>query len=583
MRWVHHYFALIMAVSIAFGALGPAMAVAQTASPVASLAASPVANGQPVVSETRAQAIAALAAAYPLEPATNTDGALIEGATSDVQSVNPLLVSDGTTVSVVRMIFESLIANDPKTGQPIPGPLLDRYEIAGDGVTYTFHLNANAVWHDGAPFTAADVAFTFDAINDVATLSPYTGAFKQTVASWQVIDDHTLVVASNSVSVQFLSTIASTPIIAKHIWENVARKDFGTDPGATGQDAARVIGTGPMRFKTWTQGDRIELARNDAYYEPIAGIKTYTLRFFPDAESRFNAFLKGEIDDVALDSSQAPTVAGNADFATTTYDVPGFIYYEFNLDPAHGPLFQDARVRQAFMYALDRNSIVKDILGGAATLADGPQPSLSYAYDPTKITTKYDFNPEKAKALLAAAGWTDTNGDGVVDKAGVPLKFDFLYNADSPSTDTLVTYLQSAWKAVGIDAAPKPLDFSTLIQTTTGGSNWDLALYGFSWDATFIQSAMFACNQHQVGFNDMSYCNPALDALFTHMGAELNEAKRVDLMTQAANIVNDDQPVGILYFNKVRLAWSTRLHNIFPSPWGTFWNGPGISAIWADR
>ena len=582
MRRCTGLIALIFALAMALAAPGPLVATAQTASPAASPVGSPSGAGTPVVSETRAQAIAAIAADYPLEPAANTDGTLVEGATSDLQSVNPLVISDGTTISVVRMIFESLIASDPKTGQPIPGPLLDHYEIAADGVTYTFHLNANAAWQDGVPFTAADVAFTFDAINDPATASPYTGAFQQTAASWTVTDDHTIVVVTKGVSVQFLYNIAATPIVAKHIWENVAHADFAADPGSTGQDAARVVGTGPMRFTSWTQGDNIQLDRNDAYDETKAGVRTYTMRFFPDAESRFNAFLKGEIDEVALDSSQAPSIAGDPAFASASYENPGFLYYEFNLDPAHGARFADPRVRQAMMYALDRTSIVNDIYGGLGTVADGPQPSLSYAYAPDKITTHFGFDPEKAKALLAEAGWTDTNGDGTVDKDGVEMKFDVLYASDAPSTDTLMTYLQDAWRSIGVDATPKALDFSTLVQTTNGGSDWDVALYGFSWDASFIQSAMFACDQHGVGFNDMNYCNPTLDALFAQMSSELDEAKRIPLMIRAANIVNDDQPVGILFFNKTQIAWSTRVHNVFPGPWGTFWSAPGISAIWVE-
>jgi peptide/nickel transport system substrate-binding protein len=230
------------------------------------------------------------------------------------------------------------------------------------------------------------------------------------------------------------------------------------------------------------------------------------------------------------------------------------------------------------MYALDRDSIVNDILDGYATVANGPQPSISYAYKPDQITTVYTYDPDKAKALLAEAGWTDTNGDGVVDKDGVEMKFDFLYPAGSADTDSLMAYVQEALKAVGIDATPKPLEFSALIEATTTDPNWDIALYGFGWDATFIQEAMFACDQYHVGFNDMKYCNPKLDELFKQMDVELDPAKRVPYMIAAANIVNDEQPIGILYYVKTISAWNTRVHNLFPGPWG----GPGASYVWVD-
>ena len=122
--------------------------------------------------------------------------------------------------------------------------------------------------------------------------------------------------------------------------------------------------------------------------------------------------------------------------------------------------WQDERVRQAFLYALDRESIVNDILLGYAEVAQGTQPVISYAYAPDQITTKYTYDPEKAKALLAEAGWTDSDGDGIVDKDGEPLSFELLYAAGSPTRDQIVAYMQDAWRAVGVDM-PRPARWSS--------------------------------------------------------------------------------------------------------------------------
>ena len=584
MRHRRLFWSRLLALTFILALLAPSIAAAQQVSPVASPveAASPVASpagtGQHFVSKTREEVQAEIEAEYPLEPAQNTEGTEIDGVTSDLQSLNPFLAEEQTSIEVTGLIFDTLIASDPKTGQPVPGGLTDYYEIDPDGVTYTFHLSKAAKWQDGVDFTAADVDYSFNVINDPATTSTYTGVFQQVVKSWKVIDDDTFQVISNGIQVQFLYNAGPVPIIAKHLWENVAHKDFATDPGSTGADPSRVIGTGPFTFKEWQQGQQVVLERNDDYYAKKPDIKEYILRIFPDSESRFNAFLKGEIDTSGVEPSQMPALASHSEIATAVYDDRGFFYYEFNLNPSHTTLFADPRVRQAFMYALDRDSIVKDILSGYGVVANGPQPTISYAYQPDRIMTQYGYDPEKAKALLAAAGWTDTNGDGVVDKNGVEMKFDFLYPSGSADTDSIMAYLQEALKAVGIDASPKPLEFSALIEATTTDPDWDIAYYGFSWDATFIQEAMFACNQYGVGFNDMKYCNPELDKLFLQMDSELDQAKRVELMTQAANIVNDEQPVGIIYYAKTIAAWNTRVHNQFPGPWG----GPGILYTWVD-
>lgn len=584
----HRLFSRLLAIAFAMALLAPGVAAARdatpdagaspAANPVGGPVGSPVGTGQHFVSKTREEVQAEIEAEYAIEPPANTEGTLIDGVTSDLQSLNPFLAEEATSAAVTGLIFDTLVGGDPKTGQPVPGGLSDYYEIAPDGVTYTFHLSKDAKWQDGVDFTAADVQYSFDAINDPATASAYTGIFQGSVASWKAIDDDAFQVVSKGVNAQFLYAFYSIPMVAKHIWENVAHKDFATDPGSTGADPSRVVGTGPFKFKEWKQGEQITLSRNDDYYGKKATIKEYILRVFPDSESQFNAFLKGEIDDVSVEPSQMPSLAGHNEIKTAVYDDRGFTYYEFNLNPDHGTKFADARVRQAFMYALDRDSIVNDILDGYATVANGPQPNISYAYQPDQITTTYTHDPDKAKALLAEAGWIDTNGDGVVDKDGVEMTFDFLYPAGSADTDSLMAYLQEALKTVGIDATPKPLEFSALIEATTTNPDWDIALYGFGWDATFIQEAMFACDQYQVGFNDMKYCNPKLDELFKQMDVELDPAKRVPLMIAAANIVNDEQPIGILYYVKTISAWNARVHNLFPGPWG----GPGASYIWVD-
>lgn len=556
----------------------PVSAGSPVGSPVGSPEASPVATGEHFVSKTRQEIQAQTEAEFALEPAKNTEGTLIDGVISDLQSLNPFLAEEATSIAVTGLMFDTLVGGDPVTGQPVPGGLTDFYEIDADGVTYTFHLSQEAKWQDGTDFTAADVNFSFGVINDPATTSTYTGSFQNSVKSWKVIDDNTFQIISNGVNVNFLYSLLSVPIVAEHIWKNVAHKDFATDPGSTGADPARVVGTGPFKFKQWQQGQQIVLERNDDYYAKKPEIKEYIFRVFPDSESRFNAFLKGEIDSSAVEPSQMTALAGNQQIQTAVYDDRGFRYYEFNLNADHTTLFQDVRVRQAFAYAIDHDSIVKNIFDGYAVNAKGPQPTISYAYQPDKITTTYAFDPAKAKALLAAAGWTDTNGDGVVDKNGVAMKFDFLYPAGSADTDSLMAYMQEALKAVGIDATPKSLEFSALIEATTTNPDWDIALYGFAWDATFIQEAMFACNQFHTGFNDMKYCNPALDKLFGEIDAQLDQSKRIDLMIQAANIVNDEQPVGILLYDKTIAAWNKRVHNQFPGPWG----GPGILYTWVD-
>ncbi|MCC7022910.1 MAG: hypothetical protein IT338_08790 [Thermomicrobiales bacterium] len=539
--------------------VAPLATVAQDATP---------ASGETRTSMTRDEFQAELARDLGYTEAATPGGAFIDSSVADIQTVQPFLAEEEVTANVVSLIYEGLVGGDPRSGQIAPTGLADSWEIGPDNRTYTFHLNKNAKWHDGVDFTAEDVKFSADALANPDTGSTYTATFVDTVESWRVIDDDTFEMVAKEPVYTFLFDIQPLLIVPKHIWENVPLKEWRTDPGATGVDPSRVVGTGPFKFQEWKQGESVTLVRNDDYYGKVPHLDSYVLRVWPDQTARVNALLNGEIDAADLEASDIASVEGTPGVAVEHYPTRGFTYYEFNLDPEVTTKWQDVRVRQALLYALDRESIVKNILLGYGEVAQGTQPIVSYAYAPDQITTKYTYNPEKAKALLAEAGWTDTNGDGIVDKDGEAMSFDLLYPSGSPTRDQVVAYLQDAWSAIGVNATPRSLEMPALIEATTTNPTFDVALYGFLWDASFIQDAMFGCDQYQVGFNDMKYCNPELDKINAEAKRTFDEAARKKLLIEASNIVNDEQPVGILYFRQDHAGYNDALQNYHPSTWG---------------
>ncbi len=543
------------------GALLPRLAAAQDATPEAAPA------GEAIVSAKRDEWTAAYKETVTLTAPEGPGGTYLDAGVSDIQSLQPFLAEEAETLGVVGLIFEQLVDGDPETGKPAPKGLADYWEIAADGRTYTFHLNENAKWHDGEPVTADDVVFSFDALADEATGSVYTSSFLDAVESWKAIDEHTVEMVAKERRFDFLYSLTAF-IVPKHIWGEVPFAEWATDPGATGDDPARVVGSGPFMFGEWKQGESVTLTRYDDYYGEVPYLEQYTRVIWPDQDAVFNAFLNGELDVTSLEPAQVPQIEGVEGVTMFEYPTRGFTYLEFNLDPEVTTMFEDKRVRQAMMYALDRQSIVDDILLGYAEVANGPQPVVSYAYAPDEMTTKYGFDPEKAKALLEEAGWTDSDGDGIVDKDGVAMSFEYLYPSGSPTGDQIAAYVQDAWKAVGIDAQPRSLEFPALIEATTTDPTYSVAAYGFSWDATFIQDAMFGCAQYQVGFNDMRYCNPPLDEINAEAKVTFDDAARRDLLIEASNIVNEELPVLVLHFSKALGAAHDRVQNIAPNTWG---------------
>lgn len=544
----------------------PLVASAQDGTP------SPAAVGNIVQPLTKAEFREELRAAFAEsdEPVGNPDGTMIVGTIGDLQSTNPFLAESSPSLDITGAIYEGFFGGDPRTGVPQCSALCESYEIGPDGVTYTFRIDQNAKFSDGVDVTSADVIFSLDALANPAVGSVYTGAFLDTFASWSAIDEHTVQIVAKEARYTVVYDLQALTIVPKHIWESVPVEEWASDPGSTGQDPSRIIGSGPFLFGEWSQGQQISLVRNDDYYDP-AGKPNFAeviYRIFPDSESQFNAFLNGEIDYIErLEPEQVETVESTEGLQAQAFNDRGFTYYEFNLNQDVETRFVDPRVRQAFMYALDRQAIVDNIRLGYGEVANGTQPAISPGYAPDQMDTTYTYDPEKARELLAEAGWTDTNGDGTVDKDGQEMSFEFVYAAGSGTNDAIAAYMQDAWSQVGISIQPVALEFSALIEETTSNLDWSMALYGFSWDATFIQDVMFGTNMYQVGFNDMKYSNPELDAIFAQTKVSFDPEVQRQLLIQASNIVNNEQPIGVLYFSQTIDAWSTRLHNINPGPW----------------
>jgi peptide/nickel transport system substrate-binding protein len=539
--------------------------------------ATPAAVAEAMTSQTREEFRAEIEDALGYTEAATPGGAYIDAQITDVQTIHPLLAEDGPSLAIVGRIYEQLVGGDVRTGGPAPNGLADYWEIGEDGITYTFHLNQNATWHDGTDVTADDVQFSFDALANPEVGSSYTQTFLDATESWRVIDEHTFEAVAKEPLYTFLYDLV-TWIIPKHIWENVPVADWRTDGGATGQDPTRVVGSNAFKFQEWVQGASITLTRNDDYYAKVPYLETLVTRIWPDQTAVVNALLNGEIDGASVPPPDAETVAATEGLETTVYPTRGFTFYATNLDPEKSQLFLDQRVRQALMFGLDRQSIVDNIRLGYGEVAQGTQPVVSFAYAPDRIETQYTYDPERARALLEEAGWTDTDGDDIVDKDGEPLAFEAIYPSGIPEHEQTLAYMQDAWRDIGIDMTPRATEFASLVDIITGDRNFDMAYLLFNWDATFIQDAMFGCDQYEGGFNFVRYCNETLDELFAEAKRTFDEEARRELMIEAANIVNEELPVAVLHFGQAIAGYRDVLQNFEPSTWGI-----DLSYVWIQQ
>ncbi len=552
--------------------------VAQDASP----ASSPAATFEPQTSITREEYNAAVQEEYQFSEPENMGGDVIVVQISDIGTLNPTLSTDVYSGWVNGLLFDSLVGGSVIDGSASPG-LADYWETAEDGVTYTFHLNQNAMWHDGTPVTAADVEFTFQSVLAEDSLSVRRSSVASTLQELIVVDDHTIQMIAQAPSATFvLDAAGQFGILPKHIWESVPFAEFGADPGATGQDPSRVIGSGPFRFVEWVPGDYVMLEKNAEYWDTnnVPYIDRYIQRVVADSNTAVQSVVTGESDIAEVPFTQAVALrASNPELNTVNYDTLGMNWYHVNQDESKETLFLDPRVRQALHYALDRELIAATIYQGFAIQANGTQPVLSQAYAPDRINTIYNHDPDMARSLLEQAGWVDSDGDGIVEKDGVKFSFEFIYTEGVATYVQQIPYMQQAWREVGIEAIPSAIPFQTLLDETDNGT-YQMTVQGFSWSFDGAQIDMYGCESTPPsGFNSMRYCNEEYDRLETAAITELDPEARIDLLIEASNIINDELASGIIVFRQNIYTSTPRLHNYTPNGFGVMWS---IGKTWVD-
>jgi peptide/nickel transport system substrate-binding protein len=537
-------------------------------------------------SMTREEYKAQLAADYPFTSADTErpqGGLAILGdiSSSNLTTVNPMFANNFPTQDIVFQIFEQVVGLYPKGGAVFVPQLADSYEIAEDGKTYTFHLNPNATFHDGTPATAHDLEFTCDTVKNEASGIQYTQSFNDTIGSYRAVDDHTFEVVTSDVMAQivFFPNFFA-PVIARHVWESVPVENWLSDPGSTGQDPSRVVGTGPFKFDSISESEGIStFVRNDSYYDVVPAVEKFIFQVWPDDTAVVEA-LKAEQLDVYVANvppSDVESLQAEENLDVAIYDTYQVSWYGYNLDPNKTPLFQQKEVRQALIHGIDRQSIVDNILLGFATVAIGSQPVLSEAFAPESITNKYEYDPTKAGQLLDAAGWV-VGSDGIREKDGTKLSFQITYGSGSASSDQTVAAFQDNWKAIGVDAQPNSVDFDTVMMPAlTSSFDFQVIFLGFDWASpSGSQEAMFGTEYKGAGFNAMGYSNAQYDELSAQANRELDPEKRREILIQATNIANDDAPACTLWFAKRRIAYNVKVQNYVPTANGLLWSLPYI-------
>lgn len=489
-------------------------------------------------------------------------GVIIESSFSDISNTNPIFSADTSSSDFQSMMFNSLIQGHPETIEPI-GELATAWAVNEDATVWTLRLREGVTWHDGETFTADDVKFTYDTHLNEEVGSPRTSDFASKIESVEVVDDMTVRFNLLATLVDFPLDLGVYNIIPEHIWADVAPAEMVNDPGTTGQDPSRVIGTGPFMFEEWVTGTLRSCVRYDNFWDGAPFLDQYIISQVADQAAGVQQLITGEVDWSSVPEASVPELE-NTDVTVYQYPTLTFTFYGTNLDPEKTPLFQDVEVRQAMFHALDREALIESIRFGYGEVAVGTIPVLSWAYNPQGIEYPYPYDPELAVQLLESAGWMP-GADGIREKDGMRLSFQMNTNAGNQVREAYLVAFQEYWAQVGIEMQPNFIPFDVLVEQLTTTFDFEVFLVGFSWSATPDQSAVYGCDAYGSGFNAVMYCNPEVDALMEQARTTIDQQERVEILTEYQNLMLQDLPMPVIDFPQGIMGVNQRVHNLFPN------------------
>jgi peptide/nickel transport system substrate-binding protein len=495
----------------------------------------------------------------PAKPAAYGD-IMVRGDIGDASNLIPLLASDSPSHNIAGLVYNGLVKYDKNMN--IVGDLAESWKISTDGFIITFHLRKGVKWHDGRPFTAADVLYTYQVTIDPKTPTAYSGDFLK-VKKAEILDDYTFRVTYDKPFAPALISWGSA-ILPRHL---LAGKDI-----TKSLLKRRPIGTGPYMFKEWVAGQKIVLISNPDYFEGRPYIDGYITRIIPDTATMFLELRAQGISYMDLTPLQYTRQTENNLFKKyfNKYRYLGFkyTYLGYNLK---NPLFTDKRVRQAISYAINKEEIISGVLLGLGKPATGPYKPGTWAYNGNVKT--YPYNPKKAKELLREAGWVDTNADGILEKGGQPFVFEIITNQGNETRQKCAEIIQRQLKEVGINVKIRILEWAAFVNDFINKRRFDAVILG--WTIPLDPDAYDVWHSSKTApeeLNFISYKNKEVDVLLDKGRSTFNQKERKKYYDRFQEILAEDQPYTFLYVPEELIIISNRFRGIEPAPIGLDYN-----------
>lgn len=453
-------------------------------------------------------------------------------------------------------LFRGLFKIDAKN-ELVPD-MAQSWEVSPDGRIYTIRLRPHIRWHDGIPFTAEDVRFTIDTIQNPKNHSGLRTEVEE-ITKVEVVDALTVRITLSRPLAPLLGKLR-IGLIPKHLLDG---KDFNSDPF----NHVRPVGTGPFKFAEWKRGEYLVLVANPDFYGGRPKLDRIIYKFIPDPNVRLVQLKKGEVDIALISPKQVSAIKPSDGIAVEVVEKSAD--YRVMMFNFRYPLFQDVRVRQAIQYATDRQALVDGALLGYGRPAYGP---LQLNWAGAKEIVHHDHDIKKAEILLNEAGWNRGN-DGILEKEGRRFSFHLTAGSNDPLRVDLATLLAGQLKQVGIEAVVEVKDFTSFkIQEVEalilGG--------GFADEPDDDLYRFFSSRLGKEGRNYSGYQNETVDRLLEEGRSTLDPEARKRIYQEIQRELIVDPPYNFLVYLKplyaVRKGVAGFTHKIFGHRTTPLWN-----------
>ena len=564
------------------GVTEPAPTAEPTSTPTVVPTPTPTAEAAPADQTTTVDQLRKNAEEF--EYAIGKQGGTLTSATiSEPLTLNLAIANDASSSGVLGYLFEGLTETSWLTDEVEPA-LAESWEGSEDGLTWTFHLRNDVSWHDGEPFTAHDVDFTFNRIiynHDIPAssrpafhfrfLDEESGEWKEEPMTVTALDDYTVECVLPGPFAPFLRSMG-TAIYPKHILEKHVDDGTFTSTWDIDTDPAEIVGTGSFTIASYEPGERVVMRRNPGYWlkddtgNSLPYLDEIVHVIVPDLEAELAKFLAGESDvHGVLGEEYARLVPLQKDGNFTIYrrgPTFGTTFLGFNMNPGRNPdtgepyvapekleWFQNTQFRQAVAHVIDKNTIIDDVQHGLGY----PQwasisPAAGDFHNPN--VRRYEYDVDRANEILDGIGWTDTDGDRIrEDGEGNDIEFSLVTNTGNTVREKVGVLVHRGMQEIGLRVDYRLVEFGDLVAQLTGSYDWEAMIIGFTGGPDPYGSISFWHSGENLHLWHPNQLEPAteweakIDELYIMAGRELDRDKRVDLYHHAQEIAAENVPV----------------------------------------